>query len=983
MRNIEKLISPFVESQFPEFYRSEGPRFVDFVKQYYVWMEQQNNALGLSRSLGDVRDIDKTSEQFLKYFKEKYIKGLPLTTEIDSRKFVKNAVGLYHVKGTELGVQFVIQGLFNEEAKVRYPGNDVFKLSDGKWVVPRYLELSTTDRTKDYIGKEIIGNTTGAKAFCESVVRRRIGTKYIDVVYLSNIRGNFATGELITTTTNRILENAPSVVGSLTNLVVRTGGALFQVGDLFKVTSTNGKQGVARVTGVSDQTGKVTFLFEDAYTSGGWGFSNTAEVIVSSKVLEVANRSNANSLVNGFQRFEIIEQELANIAFTTATPNTQGFTVGTVIENYDGTGAVVANAVIVSVGTTNSTAGYLVVAPKTGNIASYDTTFATSGNGTTAVITAFYDRSVSANVVGSNATHVGVNNIVGGSFVATPYARVVGADSGTSYRIANVSTGYGATFSIGNLTDVETVFLTPDFLSSNNIQKVRYAGYQPKYITVNANTSVSNTTRRITKSSHGFANGEFVRYQVAVGNNAIGGLIDGGGYYVAEANSSTFKLSTTRAGTATINITSGNTETGHTFVSPYKSTNNASIYLNGNNSGASLQYATPETLSTGDLAYGGFGFPKFPACNLDSILFDVLRFESKTIGSIASLVGIDPGAEYNMDPFVTVLEPQVAAYSHYDIVLDLSSVSGRFIPREQIQQAQDSIGRQLTVVSFAGVTANGTVTDTPFINERVYQKYPNNAIRASGIVSEGLLSGGAGSFKLKTYSGTFVTTSNNSTLLYSQTSNATANVTAVDSVTITTNARGIVKDSSNSTVLQIKRITLENTFVAGKRILGRTSGASANVDVVDENRSTPGVVIGVNANVAANVQTALGVVTDLSVQDSGFGYIDQEIVTLTSEDSIYQVTAVALLEKQGVGSGYYASTGGFLDSDKKLHDNDYYQEYSYEVETKVPFDKYVDVLKSITHVAGTKMFGAVETVSVAATPLTVTVGDSLNKIEIS
>ena len=981
MKDIEKLISPLVESQFPEFYRSDGPRFVDFVKQYYVWMEQQNSAIGVSRTLGNTRDIDKTSEEFLKYFKEKYIKGLPLTTEIDSRKFVKNAVGLYHVKGTELGVQFVIQGLFNEEAKVHYPGNDIFKLSDGKWVVPRYLELTTTERTKEYVGREIIGNTSGAKAFCEGVVRRRIGTKYIDIAYLSNLRGDFTTGEFITTTVNQVLENAPSVIGSLTTLTVRTGGALFKVGDLFKVTSSNGKQGVARVTGVSDQTGKVTFIFEDAYSTGGWGYSNTAEVIVSTKVLEVTNKQNSNTLIGGLQRFELIEQELANIAYTTASPNNNGFTVGTVIENYDGTGAVVANAVIVSTGTTNSTAGYLVVAPKTGNIASYDTTFATSGNGTTAVITEFYDRSVTANVVGSNATHVGINNIVGGAFVATPYARIVGAESATSYQIANVSTGYGATFSVGNLTDVETVFLTPDFISSNNTQKVRYAGYQPKFITVNANTSVSNTTRRVTKSGHGFANGEYVVYQVAVGNNAIGGLVDGTGYYVAQANSSTFKLSTTRAGTTTINITSGNTETGHTFLSLYKSSNNASINLNGNNSGAALQYGTPETLTTGDLAYGGFGFPKYPGSNLDSILFDVLRFESKTIGSIASLIGIDPGAEYNMDPFVAVLEPQVASYSHHDIVLDLSSISGRFLPREQIQQAQDSIGRQLTVESFAGVTANGTVTDTPFIGELVYQRYPNNAIRALGFVSEGLLSGGAGSFKMKSFSGTFVVTANASSVLYSQTSNATSNVTAVDSVTITTNARGIVKDTSNSTVLQIKRITLENTFVAGKRILGRTSGASANVDVVDENRSTE--VIGLNANVTANVQTALGVVTDLSVQDSGFGYLDQELVTLTSEDSIYQVTAVALLDKQGVGSGYYASTGGFLDSDKKLHDNDYYQEYSYEVETKVPFDKYVDVLKSITHVAGTKIFGAVESISVANVPMTVTVGDTINKIEIS
>ena len=36
---IEKNISNLVEHQFPEFFRTDGPTFVLFVKKYYEWLE--------------------------------------------------------------------------------------------------------------------------------------------------------------------------------------------------------------------------------------------------------------------------------------------------------------------------------------------------------------------------------------------------------------------------------------------------------------------------------------------------------------------------------------------------------------------------------------------------------------------------------------------------------------------------------------------------------------------------------------------------------------------------------------------------------------------------------------------------------------------------------------------------------------------------------------------------------------------------------
>ena len=71
MIDVEKIISPLVKTQFPEFYASEGARFIDFVRQYYVWMESQNQATNRSRSLFDYKDIDKTSSEFISHYKNK------------------------------------------------------------------------------------------------------------------------------------------------------------------------------------------------------------------------------------------------------------------------------------------------------------------------------------------------------------------------------------------------------------------------------------------------------------------------------------------------------------------------------------------------------------------------------------------------------------------------------------------------------------------------------------------------------------------------------------------------------------------------------------------------------------------------------------------------------------------------------------------------------------------------------------------------
>lgn len=328
MTVIKENISNFIESQFPEIYREEGPLFVEFVKQYYEWMEAQsytnngevinnsNSAMTYhARHLLDYKDIDETVDDFIVKFKEKYLKEIQIDTASQTKQLMKHSLDLYRSKGTERAVDLFFRAVFGKPAEVYYPGEDLFRLSDGKWVKPKYLEVSVSEHTKSFVGKQIVGVKTGATAFVERFIRRKVKSKFINILYISAIQGNFETGELVTLP-DVSLQNVPFVIGSLTTLDIVVGGQDFVVGDIVDVESTQGLQGKARVASVSDVTGLVDFKISES----GWGYTTSPEILISEKVFTVSNVSaTTNNESNAaFYILEQIKQPLANVTYSSA-----------------------------------------------------------------------------------------------------------------------------------------------------------------------------------------------------------------------------------------------------------------------------------------------------------------------------------------------------------------------------------------------------------------------------------------------------------------------------------------------------------------------------------------------------------------------------------------------------------------------------------------------------------------------------------------
>jgi len=254
---IEKKISYFVENQFPQFYRDEGSNFVQFVKAYYEWMEEEGNAVYESRSLLDYRDIDNTLEEFLEHFQRKYLYGIPFNVIINKRYLLKHILDVYRSKGSIQCIKLLFRLIYNQDADVYLPSTDMLRLSDGTWVEPLYLEVSAGayDRNvTSLIGKTIVGLSSGTTAVVEKYSQESFNSNKINIIYITGVMprgGNFTVGEKIIPYGESVdVEEYPTVSGSLKGLNVINGGQGFDIGDIVKIAGRDVNTGKLITTGI-------------------------------------------------------------------------------------------------------------------------------------------------------------------------------------------------------------------------------------------------------------------------------------------------------------------------------------------------------------------------------------------------------------------------------------------------------------------------------------------------------------------------------------------------------------------------------------------------------------------------------------------------------------------------------------------------------------------------------------------------------------
>lgn len=257
-------------------------------------------------------------------------------------------------------------------------------------------------------------------------------------------------------------------------------------------------------------------------------------------------------------------------------------------------------------------------------------------------------------------------------------------------------------------------------------------------------------------------------------------------------------------------------------------------------------------------------------------------FTYQSFGSIAQIAVVNPGRGYPTDPFFIVYEPNTVAFSRYDFVFQYLEPNKGFTEKEILFEVD------------------------PFGNQTGFK----------------------------------------------------ARIERHDRQNQTIFATRVYVNETDETIFN------RDCFRVGNSILGESTNTSATLTYVNERRKDSPT--GLNANIRSTAFTGGGIATSLEIINSGFGYQNfdpqipsrAEVLRLVSEqDPAKRIEAQGFLRREGIAEGYHLNRRSFLSSDKYLQDSDFYQEYSYQVLTALPFNVYKKTLIDVLHVAGTKPFG--------------------------
>mgnify|MGYP001168248151 CR=1 FL=1 len=183
------------------------------------------------QQLLDYPDPDKTIQGFLTKFRNSFLQSIPDTLDsgVDKRKLIKNIKSLYRSKGTTRATEVFFKLLFNENAEVTLPKEQMIRVSDGKFdtqKVLRCIEVGTSDAS-NLIGQTITqanvagnGSINEATAIVENVFKFGIGGSTIVEIILGedSIDGTFVVGQNITGTDNT--DGDVLVTATLTGIIV-------------------------------------------------------------------------------------------------------------------------------------------------------------------------------------------------------------------------------------------------------------------------------------------------------------------------------------------------------------------------------------------------------------------------------------------------------------------------------------------------------------------------------------------------------------------------------------------------------------------------------------------------------------------------------------------------------------------------------------------------------------------------------------------
>ncbi len=232
----------------------------------------KDNVVKASGNFSDYRSIEYSVDQYYEYLREELYSSIPSTYLGNKRLLAKNFRDYFESKGNEESYRFLFKILYNEPIEFYYPGQDILRISDGKFYNPRILRVAVNPRIFEFLDKTIRGQTSDAIGNVVDIKTFFIGSIEIAEFIVSLVSGTFSAYEDIVDITDETL--VTSTYGIISDFNIIDGGSGYVVGDPI-IISGDGAEAQAFVASIQDSP--ITAISINA-TGYGYRLGTTAIV---------------------------------------------------------------------------------------------------------------------------------------------------------------------------------------------------------------------------------------------------------------------------------------------------------------------------------------------------------------------------------------------------------------------------------------------------------------------------------------------------------------------------------------------------------------------------------------------------------------------------------------------------------------------------------------------------------------------------------
>ena len=263
--NIE---SSKIESLIPRQLIADAGGLIEFIKEYYRFMHEEQGPSHVINNVLANKDIDTVVDAFISLVEKEIGAGFTTNLVANKTNLYKHIVQFYQAKGSAESFKLLFRLLYDTDIDISFPKEKILIASDGRWIQQNSIFIEITEGDPFDLFANILDVTTPDRIIKVEVERiRRVEETAFYEIFITKDNN---TSRVVTGATIDQYGVKATVVNSLNKYEIYYPGTGFETAQFVDIVESSGEGVKIKVTEVDTLTGALTDI---KFITFGVGYS--------------------------------------------------------------------------------------------------------------------------------------------------------------------------------------------------------------------------------------------------------------------------------------------------------------------------------------------------------------------------------------------------------------------------------------------------------------------------------------------------------------------------------------------------------------------------------------------------------------------------------------------------------------------------------------------------------------------------------------